>query len=274
VRRKENSASFLDNKRIDSEILDIILQSRCIRPVYQPVVSLSDGKVFGYEALSRISNNNFEINIEQLFVIAVNLNRVWELEKLCRTVSLEGAVSISAGKKLFLNVDPNIINDDSFKSGFTKRRLQKYGMDCHEIIFEITERVAVNDNITFMASIHHYKSQNYGIALDDVGAGYSGLKMLTDVKPNFIKLDVNLIRDIDKDEIKQHLCKAMSDFGKNSGIKLIAEGIEAKDELETLIKFGVDYGQGYYLAMPNELLLDISPEKRQDICKYHALYQQ
>ena len=230
--------------------------------VYQPIVSLTDGTVYGYEALSRISNNCFEINIERLFVIATNFNRVWELEKLCRALSLEGAINMDAGKKLFLNVDPNIINDDEFMSGFTKKRLHKYGMDCHNIIFEITERVAVKDNKTFMASICHYKNQHYGIAIDDVGAGYSGLNMLAEVKPSYIKLDMGLIRDIDKDEIKQNLCKAMSDFGKNSGIKLIAEGIETKEELVTLIKFGVDYGQGYFLAMPNESMLDIAPERR------------
>ena len=270
IQYKDDLAPFLCDKISNSEIFDAILLNGGISPVYQPIVSLTNGHIFGYEALSRISNNNFDINIEQLFQIADDINRAWELEKLCRTISLEGAVSMSIGKKLFINVDPNIINDYDFKSGFTKDRLKEYGMDCRDIIFEITERVAVRNNNTFMASIRHYKNQHYGIAIDDVGAGYSGLKMLTDIRPNYIKLDVSLIRDINTDIIKQYLCKAMSDFSKNSGIKLIAEGIETVEELTTLILFGVDYGQGYFLGMPNEKLLDIPLEKKQIIIEHQV----
>jgi len=252
-----------------SETLYKILEGKHIKSVYQPIVSLSDGKIFGFEALSRISDDNLKMNIEQMFRTADKINKAWELETLCREKALEGAIHMDCGKKLFLNVNPNIIHDEGFKNGFTKSRLNEYGLDFRNVIFEITERVAVIDSSAFLNSIRHYKNQNYGIAIDDVGAGYSGLNTLSSVKPDIIKLDMNLVRNIDKDEIKQLLCKSMIDFCKNANIKLVAEGIESEKELETLIKFNVDFGQGYFLGIPQKSFVDIAPEKIEMINKYH-----
>lgn len=252
----------------DFNIVHSILEGKYIKSVYQPIVSLTDGQSYGYEALSRVSNNEFDINIEHIFRISDKMNKSWELETLCRTKALENAIYKDSGKKLFLNVNSNIIHDEKFQEGFTKSRLDEYGLDSDNIIFEITERVAVLDNSAFLGSINHYKSQNYGIAIDDVGAGYSGLNIIADVMPNLIKLDMNLIRDIDKDKTKQLLCKAMVDFGKSAGIQLIAEGIETEEELKTLIKLNVDLGQGYFLGVPQESFVDIAPEKAAMITKY------
>ncbi len=251
----------------NSRSLEKILEGKYIKPVYQPIVSLTDGQIYGYEALSRISNNDLQMNIEQMFRMADRMNKSWELETLCRRKALENAIHIDPKKKLFLNVNSNIINDKKFKEGFTKKRLSEYGLNAKNIIFEITERVAALDRDAFLGSINHYKSQNYGIAIDDVGAGYSGLNTIADVRPNLIKLDMNLVRDIDKDETKQLLCKAMVDFGNSAGIRLIAEGIETEEELNTLIKLNVDLGQGYFLGIPQETFEDIATEKIDMIVK-------
>lgn len=246
-------------EQADFQILDEILEGGHIKPVYQPIVSLYDGRVFGYEALSRVSSDDIEMNVEQMFRTADKMNRAWELEALCITKALKRAIDMDADKKLFINVNPNIIHYEEFKNRFTKSRLEEYGLDFHNVIFEITERVAVTDKEAFLSSIDHYKSQNYGIAVDDVGSGYSGLATLSNVKPDFIKLDMNIIRNIDKDETKQFLCRAMVEFAKNSDIRVIAEGIETKEELEALIKLNVDFGQGYFLGVPKKSFADISP---------------
>lgn len=250
-------------------ILNQILKGEYIKPVYQPIVSLTDGTVYGYEALSRISNEELQMNIEQMFRLADRENKSWELEALCRTKALESASAQGLDKNLFLNVNSNIIHDEAFKKGFTKKRLEKYRLDAGKIIFEITERVAISDSNAFSGSISHYKNQNYGIAIDDFGAGYSGLNIVASVRPNLIKLDMNLVRDIDKDEIKQLLCKTMVNFGRSAGIQLIAEGIETDEELKTLIKLKVDYGQGYFLGIPQEMLKNITPDNVELIKKYH-----
>jgi diguanylate cyclase (GGDEF)-like protein len=259
------------SKLTDVEILNVILETEQIMPVYQPIVSLSSGQVFGYEALSRISDKILELNIGYMFKLADKMNKSWELETLCRKKALENAKHIiSENKKLFLNVNPNIIHDKEFKDGFTKNRLEKYGLDLHNIVFEITERTAIMDIEAFLGSIEHYRIQNYGIAIDDVGSGYSGLNVINDIKPDIMKLDMNLIRNIDEDKTKQFLCKAMVDFGKNTGIKVIAEGIETEKELQMLIKLDVELGQGYFLGIPRKSFADIAPEKINMIKKYNS----
>jgi diguanylate cyclase (GGDEF)-like protein len=259
------------------DILDKILEGECITPVYQPIVSLADGQTFGYEALSRISETELEMDIGQMFKTADKTNKAWELEALCRTKALKNSVNIKDGKKLFINVNPNIMHDEKFregftvteKAGFTKNRLNEYGLDIDNIIFEITERVAIMDSEAFMGSIKHYRDQNYGIAIDDVGAGYSGLNTIANVRPNIMKLDMDLIRNIDEDETKQFLCKAMVDFCKNAGILLIAEGIETEEELKTLIKLNVDLGQGYFLDIPRQTFVNLPAEKIETIKNAH-----
>lgn len=257
---------MMDNK----QKLENILKEKCIRPVYQPIVSLADGSVYGYEALSRISNETLSMNIEVMFATADKLNRAWELEALCRSKALDGFVSVAESKMLFLNVNPNIIHDDEFKDGFTKKRLDELGVSAEHITFEITERVSVAKRGLFHESISHYQNQNYGIAIDDVGSGFSGLNVIVDVKPRFIKLDMHLIRNIDKDETKLLLCKALADFCKNAGIKLIAEGIESEEELRELIELGVDFGQGYFLALPESEISEVAEEKVKLIEKYYS----
>jgi len=257
-------------KMTDVDKLDAILKGGHIIPVYQPIISLRNGRIFGFESLSRIADDGLKMNIEHMFRIADKTHKAWELELLCRTKALEGSTGMDGDKKLFLNVNPNIIHDEGFKNGFTKSRLGRYGLDLQNVIFEITERASILDNDAFIKSINNYKDQNYGIAIDDVGAGYSGLNVISDVKPNIIKLDMALVRNIDKDEIKQLLCKALVDFGKNAGIQLIAEGIETEEELETLIKLNVDFGQGYFLGIPRKSFADIAPEKIELIQRYYT----
>jgi len=255
---------------IEFKVLKKILDGKHIRPVYQPIVSLIDGQILGYEALSRVSDEKLGLNIQQIFEIAEKTKKTWEIETLCREKSLQKATTLDQGKKLFINVDPNVIHDESFRNGFTLGCLEEHGLNPANVIFEVTERVAITDNDAFLKSIDHYKNQNFSIAIDDVGAGFSGLNIIASVKPNYIKIDMNLIRNIDKDEIKQLLCKAMVDFGKNSGINLIAEGIETEEELKTLIKLKVDYGQGYYLGMPQDTFEELSLEKIEIITKNHS----
>ena len=253
----------------DAERLDLILYYKAIYPVYQPIVSLSDGHIYGYEALSRISDKALTMNIEHMFKTADKMNRSWELEALCRKKAMEHAAQMGAGKKLFLNVNPNIIHDEAFMEGFTKDRLNEYGLHFQDVVFEITERTAVMDSDAFSESVSHYRDQSFGIAIDDVGAGYSGLNVIANVRPGLIKLDLHLIRDIDKDETKQLLCKAMVDFCRSAGIGSIAEGVETEEELETLIKLNIDFAQGYFLGIPRNSFAEIAPEKVGMIQTYH-----
>lgn len=252
------------------ETLNKIIEGGHIKPVYQPIVSLVDGQVFAYEALSRISNSDLNMNIEEMFATADRANKSWELETLCRAKTLECAVNLKEETKLFINVNPNVIHSEHFMEGFTKNKLDEFHILPENVTFEITERTSIAYNSLFHEAVNHYKNQNYGIAIDDVGSGFSGLNVIVDTKPSFIKLDMHLIRNIDKDETKFLMCKALANFCKGAGIKIIAEGIESEEELREVIKLGLDYGQGYFLGLPKESLEQITQDKASLISAYHT----
>ena len=240
------------SEKTDLAKLDMIIDGGLIKPVFQPIVSLKDGEIMAYEALSRISEPGLEMNIEAMFNQAEKAGRLWGLESLCRSKALAKLDLKPRLKKLFLNVNPNIINDENFKNGLTRKFLVEYGAETDEIVFELTERVAVIDMNVFLNSVAHYRGQSFNIAIDDMGSGFSGLNMMVRVQPEFVKLDMNLVRHIDKDNIKISLCRAFREFCQSENINLIAEGIETEEELKTLVQLGVPYGQGYFLAPPEE----------------------
>lgn len=243
--------------------LDVIIDGQHLKTVFQPIVSLRDGSVLGQEALSRITCESEIASPDELFRIADESCRLWDLEQLCRTTALHTAYRAQEeqnGSKLFLNVNPNIMHDPKFKQGFTREFLEQYGMTPESIIFEITERNAVSDMSGFKGTIAHYKNQNYKIAVDDAGAGYSGLNLISDVNPHYIKLDMQLIRNIDSDTIKAALVRSMVELSHISNISLIAEGVETREELTTLINLGVQYAQGYYLQRPDDQMKGIREE--------------
>lgn len=229
-----------------------ILEKGRIKTVFQPIVSLRDGSVFGFESLSRGPAQSPLQNPDALFSVAQEYGMLWELELLCRSRALESVAAHGMKMQLFLNVNPHVIRDEKFRRGFTREYLQRYGIDPAGIFFEITEKGAVDDMFAFKETIGHYKNQGYKIVIDDAGAGYSGLNLITDIRPHYIKLDMNLIRGIDRDELKKALVRSMYDFSRISGILLVAEGIETAAELGTLVDIGVHYGQGFFLRRPQE----------------------
>ncbi len=255
------------------QILEDIIRTENIRTVFQPIVSLLNGDILGYEALSRGPAGSPLERPDMMFKAAEEHNMIWELEYLCRLKALEKAKNIVPSKMLFINVDPKIINDEKFKSGFTKEFIEKSGINAANIIFEITERTCIEDYKTFKKSIDNYINQGFRIAIDDTGSGYSGLKMLAETHPHYIKLDMDLIRNIDKKALNQALVKALLEFANSSNMKIIAEGIETPDELNTLIRFGIHYGQGYLLQKPSPEFLQISPGVKSMITEKQAQNQ-
>lgn len=242
-----------------------ILKDKTIETVFQPIISLRDGEIYGYEALSRGPQGGELRSPDVLFEYAYNNDATWELELICRTKAIENASRLKIKTKLFINVSPHIMQDQKFQKGFTKEYIDSTLFNSQNIIFEITEKEAVKNIQDFTKTIQNYKNQNYMIAIDDAGAGYSGLNLISDLRPHFIKLDMNLIRNIDTDVTKQSLVKSMREFASLTNTFLIAEGIETRDELIKVIEIGVHYGQGYFIQKPNESIFPIEEQVKEII---------
>ena len=238
-----------NNESINLSFQDV-LHSGTITSVFQPIVDLRTQEVLGYEALGRGPVGTCWHSPMALIEEAVRQEALWELELVFRTAAIKRAGETKLEKLLFLNVDPNIFNDNKFRDGLTSHLLAEHGLRPDRIVFEITERSTIDHFELFQAAIEHYRGQGYRIAIDDMGAGYSNLNAICHIHPDYIKIDMALIRDIHLDSFKQAVVKSFVVLANLTGSKLIAEGIECVEELRTLLSLGVHAGQGYLLGRP------------------------
>ena len=236
-----------------------------IRAVYQPIVNLRGGGIFSWEALARgPAGSNFE-NPAMLFGFAEEHELVFPLERACRTAAIRGFGAAGDGRKLFLNIHPRTLVDPSFSPGHTLKLLAECGMEPHDVVLEITERHSTKDFSLFHRTLDHYRGEGYKVAIDDVGTGYSGLWSIAEIRPDFIKLDMSLIRGIDHNPVKRALIETFRTFSEKVGCGIIAEGIETETELSSLVAMGVHYGQGYFLGRPSAPRQELAPEVFQHI---------
>lgn len=249
--------------KMQEETVEKIIEERSITPFFQPIVSLRDGTVYGYEALSRVSDCEIKMSSDDLFTIASASGKAWRLEQICRSAILTKVnknARIFNTCKLFLNISPQVLVEDMFYTGFDEAYLSRYSVEAEGIVFEITEKDSVSDTSRMNELVTSYKNRGFEIAIDDLGSCYSGLNLVCEIAPKYIKLDRSLINQVSKNNSRYILIKNLVDYANSMNIKLIAEGIETSDDLSTLIKLGIHYGQGYFIARPNEELNDINDE--------------
>ena len=227
-----------------------ILELGRVRAVYQPIVNLRSGTVFAWEALARGPSESVFASPAMLFDFAEETEAVFVLEKACREAAIRGFSPRQDGARLFCNIHPRTMLDPAFTPGETRKLLDKYGIEPKDVVLEITERHSVKDFNLFHRTLAHYRDAGYGVAVDDVGTGYSGLASIAEIKPDFMKIDMSLVRGIDANPVKRALLETLLTFAEKVGCRIVAEGIETESELICLIRLGVHFGQGFYLGRP------------------------
>jgi EAL domain-containing protein (putative c-di-GMP-specific phosphodiesterase class I) len=202
-----------------------------VRPHFHPIVDLFTGAIIGFEILSR-GVPPFE-SPDKMFRQAAELGATWDLEMACCDAALAKIASLQESSnrwKYFINFSPAVFSDQRFTSRFTESYLRKYGIDCCQIVIEITEEKRTNDCDAFERQIANYAGRGFHIALDDYGSGHSGLITLISSTPHFLKLDMAVVRDVHKHYYKQNLVRAIVSFASSVNTGLIAEGIECLEE--------------------------------------------
>lgn len=228
-----------------------ILQEQTIATVYQPIVSLADGSVFGYEALTRGPADSELHSPLDLFDCAEREGLLYPLDRLAREKAIAGCVGLSPQQKLFINIPASVIRDPHFTPGVTLKLLEARGLSPQHVVFEITERSSIKDFSAAKTILRHYRSQGYQIAIDDAGAGYSSLQAIAELQPDYIKIDRSLIAGVHRDKMKEHMLETFAALAEKMELRIIAEGIEQDDELYKLMQMGIHFGQGYGLARPS-----------------------
>ena len=231
--------------------LERILQHKLLTPLFQPLVSLADGSVLGYEALIRGPSDSALHSPISLFKTAQSFNLLEPLELLCRQMSIQAFAQANAPGLLFLNVNPLLLLTSDHPSGLTKRYIQQAGLAPERIVIELSEQFQVEDTELFVNAVKHYREFGFQIAIDDLGSGFSGLKLWSELQPDIIKIDRYFIDQLHSDPIKKAFVRNIIELAKNTGSLIVAEGIETTEELITCRELGADIGQGYLLGRPH-----------------------
>jgi EAL domain-containing protein (putative c-di-GMP-specific phosphodiesterase class I) len=225
---------------------------------YQPIVSWSSQAVYAYEALVRNEEPTLR-SPQELFETAERLGRLQELGRAIRDRVAMTIVDVPPPVRLFVNVHALELDDDSLLSPASP--LSRHA---DRVVLEITERAPLEKIKDVGSRVARLRAMGYGIAVDDLGAGYAGLTSFAQLEPEVVKVDMSLIRGLDRSPTKQKLVHSIISLCNDLGIRLIAEGIETEAERDALIRLGGDLCQGYLFARPSRGLPDanLGPYRR------------
>jgi EAL domain-containing protein (putative c-di-GMP-specific phosphodiesterase class I)/ActR/RegA family two-component response regulator len=240
------------------DLLDDFLATGAIRSVLQPIVQVAGGGggngpfvAHAWESLARAPATTPLRNPEILFAYASRKERLWETDLLCIKAALREAtkLQLQGRSRLFINTQPRSMTNPAFAPVITDL-VAEAGFKNHEIVFELTEQQTIVNPQAFAKTLGRLREQGFQIALDDYGVGFANLRLVQDLRPEYLKLSGYFCRDVHKDPFKQMIVKATGDMCRTLGIPVILESVETADELEVVRSLQIDYGQGYYFARP------------------------
>ncbi len=247
------NTTLISHAPLEGVMIRDLIENSGLTCHFQPIVNIDQGKILGYEALCRTIGANPFDSIEELFHQAMLSDLTFELDMLCRQNGMALAAARGLPEKsalLFLNICPNSLLNPEHHVGTTALLANRYGFSRQNIVLEITEHEAVANYETFTKAISHYRSKGFKVAIDDFGAGFGGLKMLSLIEPDFVKIDRHFFQDGPKNSINYNLIDSIATACHRIGIEVIGEGVERPQDLRICLDLGINLAQGYLLARP------------------------
>jgi diguanylate cyclase (GGDEF)-like protein len=221
-----------------------------LRAVYQPIFSLRTGEVTGFEGLVRLGPDAEFDEPTALFVAAEATSRTIELDVVCAQTVLAGARDLQPHQYLSINLSPRTLESDAFSPLEVLALARRHGVPPEQLVVELTEREAVEDLESLRSAVATLRRQGVRIALDDIGAGNAGLRLLSEVDFDIMKIDLSLVRAGATHEPSEAVLRALGSFARQRGHQIVAEGIETPDLLEAVLELNYDAGQGYLFGRP------------------------
>lgn len=249
-----------DDTRMLAE-MESILRLKRISSWFQPIVNIKERRIIGYEALVRGPSGSPLHSPISLFDAALRQGRLMDLELLCREVHLRNFAKLRLSGLLFLNVCPLTLAEPNHSPGVTLRFLRQLGLGPDQVVIELTEQYPIDDYALMRTALGHYREMGFAVAIDDLGAGYAGLRLWSELRPDFVKFDRHFVQGIHEDSSKRHFVSSMQEIALGLDCQTIAEGIEVVEECRTLESLGIVFGQGYHFARPNSTPLRELPRR-------------
>jgi EAL domain-containing protein (putative c-di-GMP-specific phosphodiesterase class I) len=213
---------------------------------FQPIVDIVEHRIDAHEALVRGPAGEAAGTV----LAQVNDDNIYAFDQACRVRAIELASKLQLDGNLSINFLPNAVYEPEACIRLTLDAARRTGFPLERLTFEFTENEEIIDTAHMLNIIGAYRGHGFKIALDDFGVGYSHLSRLVTLKPDVLKIDRELVRDCDQDKMRLGILTSLVALGAETGIKIVAEGVERIDEVEALRGIGVRFMQGFYFAKP------------------------
>jgi EAL domain-containing protein (putative c-di-GMP-specific phosphodiesterase class I) len=240
--RAQRSAGSTQERRQ----LATVLKGSGLSLAIQPIIRTSTNTIFGYEMLLRSSHPTLD-GPGPVLAAAERHGLLRELGSVVVARAVEWLMRLPEDCRIFLNLHPQELMDATALS----IRMEVLEFWADRVVLEITERSDVGDDFSWEGALDRVKKMGFQIAIDDLGSGYAALSMLAELQPHYMKVDMSIVRDVDKDDHKRRLVDLLCTFAEATGSEVVAEGVETPEEAAALAAAGVDLMQGYLYGEPS-----------------------
>ncbi len=228
-----------------------ILEEGRLKPHFQPILDLRTGDVHGFEGLIRGPSDSVLHSPMNLFGVASASGLLFETERACVQILSAAFSSSGQRRKLFVNVSPDALALGFPGSIINLAEMEGLGLSPDDLVIELTECRSSLDFAQLVAAADHYRQQGFAIAMDDLGEGFSSLRLWSELRPEYVKIDQHFIQGVATDPVKHQFLRSIQEIAHKTGAKIVAEGLETEADLAVVMDLGLEYGQGYLLGRPN-----------------------
>ncbi|MCC2617765.1 EAL domain-containing protein [Aestuariibacter halophilus] len=259
-------------RRYQAQWIRAAMENDSYQSWYQPIVhadsSQDELRIFGHEALFRLFDENQQVMPPgMVFPLAEQSDLLYSLDLIARRSAVEHAARGGLKEKIFINFNPSSIYDPAYCLRSTAAAINELGLKTENIVFELTETHKARDMNHLKGILSFYRSSGFAIALDDIGSGWSGLNLMAQLRPDFVKIDMELVQGIDTNMFKQNIVKHLIQLAHDNRIQVIAEGIETAEEAALLRELNADFLQGFYFAKPAPVTDRLSGRQNDEISR-------
>jgi diguanylate cyclase (GGDEF)-like protein len=233
--------------------LKAILEQKALSPRFQPIFDLRIGELYGFEGLIRGPSDSVLHAPLNLLSVARNGGLLADLERSCIESILGVWSGLPSHHRIFVNLSPSALLDARGRASMGSALVNQLGLLPSNVVVELTEGQPTFDYAPLLEAAEYLRSLGFTIALDDLGEGFSSLRLWSELRPEFVKVDKHFVQGVSSDPVKLHFLQSIRDLAANTGTRLVAEGIETDADLAVVQELGIDFGQGFLLGKPSAL---------------------
>jgi len=238
-----------------------IVETRSVTPVFQPILAFGTGEILAYEGLIRGPESSQLHTPTKLFDAATHAGLLTELNMLCARKVVRQFARLGLKRQLFLNITPQTVLEVKDDVQRITRFIRDCGLDIAQVTIELTENQYISDRSIFRDALTLFRGAGFRVALDDLGEGFSSLRLWSELQPDFVKIDMHFVQGVSEDSVKYHFLRSLQHIAEGCGSSLVAEGVETVADFCILRDLGINNAQGFLIGRAAQRPDDLIPDQ-------------